>query len=179
MVRHIADQWGRLRSATIDDPEPSTWPNTANVAAVENAPAGTYSSPFAAQAAGTALSDHRGRIGGSDDPTEPVRRPEDWILDLVEALPLPVKSALPLIGALIGVLMLFRASAVAADAQGIVQVTMVALGGLLAGHIVQCCSVGALLLVSRVFAAGPAILKGLLVVGVAAGLIHVLGAPAL
>ena len=177
-VRHTVIPMRRQRSATAEDPMRPAWPGATATLGIDGAPAEAYCSPLAGQAAGGALSAVRGRIGDAEDASELRRRPDDWILDLVDALPLPVKSVLPLLGALAGILMLFQASAVSTDAQGLVQIGMVALAGLLAGHIIQCCSVGALLLAYRVLAAGPAILKGFLVVGAAAVLLHAFGITA-
>ncbi len=178
-MRNTVIPMRRKRPASAEDAVRPIWSGATTTLGIDGAPAEAYCSPLAGQAAGGALSAVRGRIGDAEDATEPRRRPDDWILDLVDALPLPVKSVLPLLGALAGILMLFQASAVSTDAQGLVRIGMVTIAGLLAGHIIQCCCVGALLLASRVFAAGPAILKGLLVVGAAACLIHVLGVPAL
>ena len=179
MVRHIVDQSDRLQPSAVNDPVLSGWPAANGTAIVSGTSIEPYTSPSMTDAPNGSLFDARARLGGSEEAGETRRRPEDWILDLVEALPFPVKSALPLVGALIAVLLLFHTTTVAWDGQGLLQTGMAAGAGLLAGHIVQCCCVGALLLASRLFAAGPAILKGLLVVGTAAGLMHLFGSPGL
>ncbi|MCB9949305.1 MAG: hypothetical protein H6842_16005 [Rhodospirillaceae bacterium] len=117
--------------------------------------------------------------GGTDDLPEPRRRTDDRILDLVETLPRPAKIVVPLIGALLAVVLLLPPAGVMPDSQGMAQLAMTAVLGSLVGHVIQCCGVGALLLATRVFAAGPAILKGLLLIGAIAGFAHLFGSPIL
>lgn len=115
----------------------------------------------------------------ADDAVEPKRRTDDRILDLVETLPRPAKAVIPLLGAFVAVLLLVRSSGVTPDLQGLTQLAMTAALGMLVGHVLQCCSVGAMLLATRVLAAGPVILKALLIIGSVAGLAQLLSGTSL